>query len=511
MGTFSNLTRRAFLQRAALSVPAIAALPRLAAGQAETKPGAELPPPPPPAAHPRKVIVIGAGLAGLSAAYELTSWGHDVTLLEAHTRPGGRVYTLRSPFSDGLYVEAGAIDFTESARHMKHYVKVFNLSTRQPRLAPEVEKFPFYLRGKRVYGGLGNEADWPYDMTAEEKKLHALDLYQKYLGHAADELGDPTEPGWDIQRFKSFDQLTVADFMKSKGASDEAVEYMSHIMTVGYGWRTGSALHRLASDWALYNRGGGKQHFINGGSDMLPQAFAKSLRERIYYGAPVTRILQENGKVRAVFRQAGVEHSLEADHLICTAPVPVVRRIEFSPALPAGKRRIIDLLEYAPVTRIFVQTRRRFWLDAQEAGHGVTDLPIRLVSEQPFSRPDDLGPRGILESHIRGPEAVPVGALDLDEQIAFAAGHLEKLHPGFSRYIEGGASVSWHEDPWIGGGYAWWKPGQLTEWLPELAKAEGRVHFAGEHTSPLGRTMEGALISGHRAAREVHAAASRKA
>jgi monoamine oxidase len=513
MGCFYDLTRRSFLRSAALSLPAAAALPGLsfaesaAAAAAPGPPISETPPPPRPA-QPLKVIVAGAGLAGLAAAYELVSWGHDVTVFEARTRPGGRVYTLRSPFSDGLTAEAGAIDFTSAYRNVQHYVKHFNLAA----TSPQDDKLStvFYLRGKRILFPSRTKPDWPYNLTPEEKKLDFVGIFEKYLGSAAKELGDPTDPSFDISRFKRFDQATVADFMKGQGASDEAVEFLSHMVSVGYGWSTGSALHRLASDFALFLLGGGSQFCLDGGTDMLPRAFARSLRDRIWYGAPVTRIVQEGAKVRAVFRQGGAEQTLVADRLICAAPCPAVRRIEFSPGLPARKRQIMEQLEYTPVTRIFVQVRRRFWTAAGETGRGSTDLPIKLVTEQPICRPADQGPRSILESHIRGPEAVPVGAMDVDKQIAFAAENLEKVHPGFGRYVEGGATVSWHDDPWAGGGYPWWKPGQLTEWMPELAKAEGRVHFAGEHTSQLGRTMEGALISGNRAAREVHAAALRE-
>jgi len=517
MGDSPNLTRRSLLQGAALTLPAIAALSRMSlaqmgqpASKSTSPPISELPPPA-RAAKPRKVIVIGAGLAGLTAAWELVNWGHDVTVLEAQTRPGGRVYTLRSPFSDGLSVEAGGIDFSDSCRNMKHYVKEFNLTLASPPPPEKPLKTPFYLRGQRFLVGRGLNPKWPYNLTPEEEKIGLYPgLYMKYMGSAADELGDVTDANWDIQRFKRFDQVTLVELMKSNGASDEAIELLSTAMSVGYGWNTVAALHRLASDWALYNLGGGKQHFIEGGADMLPRAFAKSLRDRIWYGAPVSRIVQEGNKVRAVFQQRGSEQSLDADYLVCTAPCPVLRRVEFSPELPLAKRRIIDQIEYTPVTRIFVQLRRRFWLDEGISGGGNTDLPIRLPAEQPYLRTADMGPRGIIESHIRGVEAVPVGALGLDEQLAFAAEHFEKLQPGFSKYVEGGASVSWHNDPYAGGGYAWWKPGQMTTWIPELAKIEGRVHFAGEHTSHLGRTMEGAVISGNRAAREVAEAASRQ-
>src|SRR5262249_14804676 len=161
-------------------------------------------------------------------------------------------------------------------------------------------------------------------ITAEEKKLGVGGMLQKYLVGPAKELGDPTEPGWDIARFKPMDQVTLADFMKSRGASDEAVELLSLVVGVGYGWGHGAPPHRLASDFALFALGGGRQLLIEGGNDLLPRAFAKSLRDRIYYGAPVTRIVQEGGKVRAVFRQGGAEQALEADRLVCAAPCPVL-------------------------------------------------------------------------------------------------------------------------------------------------------------------------------------------
>lgn len=514
-GTFSHLTRRTLLKHATLTLPALAALPRRSfAAEEPSAPAASAPalselPPPPRATKPRKVIVVGAGLAGLTAAYELANWGHDVTVLEASLRPGGRVLTLRSPFSDGLYAEAGSMDFADSNRNVKHYVKVLGLQTGHPKPRMDLAT-PFHLRGKRIVAG-DKPVEWPYDITPEEKELGFVRIYQKFLGSAADSLGNPTDADWDITKFKKFDELTVAEFMKSQGASDEAVEFLSHVMNLGYGWRTGSALHRLASDFRLYNLGGGKMHFFPGGCDTLPNAFAKVLRDRIWYGVPVTRIVQENGKVRAVFQRGGGEESMEADYLVCTAPGPVLRRMDFDPVLPVRKQMIIDGMEYTAVTRIFLQTRKRFWIDNGTTGNGNTDLPIKLVAEQPFLRTDDMGPRGIIESHIRGADAMPVAAMTLDEQIAFATHHLEKFHPGISRYVEGGASYSWHEDPWAGGGYNWWRPGQLTAWVPELAKPEGRIHFAGEHTSQLPRQMEGAVISGNRAAREVHEAATRNA
>jgi monoamine oxidase len=497
--------RRSFLRWSALSLPALAAFPRLSA--AADPPKAPPKAPPAPAPMPglaperpaRKVLVAGAGLAGLAAAWELTTAGHDVTVLEAQNRPGGRIYTLRSPFSDGLYAEAGAVSFTEN-RITRRYLDALKLTTepiRQSNLANV-----YHQRGKRFEGKQGAPPDWPYDLTADEKKLGYRGMLLKYFSPGA-KIGDPTAPDFRIDSLKKLDQMTLADWLKSQGASDEAVSLLAASSFFGYGWTTGSALHRLISDIALFFSSTGVL-VLPGGNDQMPQAFARALRDRIHYGSPIVKIAHQADKVRVTFRQGGTDQTLEADHLICALPTPALRRVDITPALPAQKIQIIEQLDYTPVTRVYLQTRKRLWEDAGTSGGAYTDLPIGLMSEQPFAQSAVQGPRGIVESHTKGAQARHMASLDPNARLAFTAAQMEKVHPGLGRVVEGGTSVSWADDPWAGGGYAWWKPGQLTAWQPELAKSEGRLHFAGEHTSSMGRTIEGALESGMRAAREVH-------
>jgi monoamine oxidase len=480
-----------------LSLPALSGLPHLASAAWPAAPeranGVER------TTSPRKVIVIGAGLAGLAAAYELVAAGHDVTVLEARLRPGGRVYTLRSPFADGLYADAGAISFSNS-RHIRRYVDEFKLQVEPLRIGSVASLY--HLRGKRLAVEQGKSLDWPFNLTAEERKLGLGRMLLKYFAPGI-AIGDPTGPGFQLGDLVRHDRVTVAEFLGSQGASSEAIALLSAAVPFGYGWSTGSALHRLISDLALFFAVRPSSLVFTGGSDALPRAFAGALRERIYYGAPVVKILQQSDRVRIVFQQGGAERVLEADRAICAVPCPLLRKIEISPALPARKRQILEQLAYTPVTRIFLQARRRFWEDQGHGGSAFTDLPIQIVSEQPFAQSAIQGPRAILETHCKGTEAVRIGALDQAAQFAFVVEHLEKVHPGFGGFLEGGTSVAWGADPWAGGAYAEWKPGQLTDWLPELARPEGRLHFAGEHTALLGRTMEGALESGNRAAREV--------
>src|SRR6266545_1405532 len=434
MKDMSGLTRRSLLKTAALAIPALA-LPH----RASAEPQPQKTPAPQGlgrAETPQKVLVIGAGLAGLAAAWELVQAGHDVTVLEARRRAGGRVYTLREPFVDGLTAEAGAMSFSDSYKHFFRYLETFKIpSAPLPRPSLPVVH---HLRGRRLLIQPGTPPDWPYDLKPDEKGQPIPALVQKYFAAVA-ELGDPTDPAWKIDAFKKWDDVTLADWLRGQGASGEAIALLSNALFFGHGWPEGSALHRLISDVALFYTGQ-QSHAIPGGMDLLPGAFAQALRERIWYGAAVTKIVQEPTQVRAVFRQAGEEKTLAADRLICTLPAPVLRKVEISPALPARKRQILDALAYSPVTRVYLQARHRFWIDAGTLGRAFTDLPIELVSEHPLLRADEAEPRGILECHPKGEVAERLDGMDADGRIAFCLADLEKIHPGMKSWFETGAS-----------------------------------------------------------------------
>ena len=127
----------------------------------------------------------------MSAAYELTQAGHDVTVLEAQTRPGGRVLTLRDPFPDGLYAEAGATRIPNHHHFTLKYVELFGL-TLDPFQPPDMPSV-YYVRGKRIRVTPGQQVEWPYDLTAEERALGLTGMREKYISSALSELGDVTD------------------------------------------------------------------------------------------------------------------------------------------------------------------------------------------------------------------------------------------------------------------------------------------------------------------------------
>lgn len=486
-----SLTRRDFLGEAAAF---------LALGNAARLTAAEETPPLPRRGKRRKVIVLGAGLAGLVAAYELTEAGHDVVVLEASRHAGGRVYTLRGSFSDGLHAEAGAVFIPDSHQYTLRYVKQFNL----PLIAlPADRAVLYFLRNQRIAYKQGAALAWPVELTDDERKLGLDGLFTRHISALAAEAGDVLATSWPGAELRKHDRASLADVLDKRGVSAAGRELLAlgSLRFWGDGPEHVSAL-ALMRDLALIAQFR-QQFYIKGGNDQLPAAFASRLRDRIRYGMPATALHQDANGVKVVSRYQGREHTEQGDYLICTIPFSVLRSIPITPEPGAGKRQAIRELPYTSNARIFVQARNRVWAKEGKSLALLTDLPVMLVQEAPYAEPGD-GPRGLLDCYIGGPQARAVGALPAAQRVPFALESLKKVFPDLPDQCEGGTSYIWDDDPWAKGAHCCFKPGQFTTLAPHLATPEGRIFFAGEHTSPWTAWMQGALHSGLRAAREVN-------
>jgi monoamine oxidase len=451
-----------------------------------------------PVASPKKVLIIGAGLAGLVAAYELIQAGHDVTILEAQLRPGGRVLTLREPFSDGLYAEAGASRIPDNHDLTLHYVRHFGL-TLVPFLPKKLARI-FLLKGKRIPARSRPELDLsqvPLDLTPEERRLGISGLEEKYLGAAMRAMGDPSAPNWPNAAAKAYDHISKAEFLKEQGASHGAIELLEYPFQSAEDDPV-SFLYNLREFW--HDSRSTIRYKITGGNDLLPKAFAAKLADRIQYGSPVMRIEQDSTKVRTVVSRMGTHHVFEADRLICTVPFPALRRVEVRPPFSELRRRAIAELRYEPETRVILQCRTRYWEKDGYNGFAVSDLPQEVW----HPTHDQPGTRGLLVSRMFVSLGQRVGTMSEDKRLKFVSQEMEKMHPGLLDNLEGAISKVWPADPWTGGAISLHAPGQLTTVCLGVERPEGRVHFAGEHTSRWPGWMQGALESGLRAAKEVN-------
>lgn len=442
----------------------------------------------------KRVVVVGAGLAGLAAARELVKNGHEVTILEARMRPGGRVLTLREPFSDGLYAEAGATRIPNTHELVIGYARELNLKLVP--FYPAQGEYVYQFAGLDVTGTLAGPSRWPVDLTAEERRMGRAGMWKKYVGETAKELGNPAAAGWSPAPFAEYDKVTFTRFLRMRGASAGAIR----AMLIGRDYDGVSALRVLSE--AAVNGDVTGEFKIDGGNDRLPRALEAPLSSRIRYGSSLQRVEQGASGVRARYVQGNVMHAVEGDRLICTIPLPALRRVEFTPELPQALFYAIENVRYRSETRVFFQEERRYWRPSGKNGFALSDWPVELA--QPTF--DQAGARGVLCASLTGDLGRRVAGLPDDRRVSTVLNEVETLLAGARESFEGGASKAWDNDFWAQGAYEWFRPGQMTAYWPHLGTPAGRVHFGGEHTSPWAGSMQGAIESGLWTAREVEEA-----
>ncbi len=221
---------------------------------------------------PRNILILGAGLAGLAAAWELNSAGHKVTVLEARDRPGGRVSTLREPFAKGLYAEEGAAAFSENYTIALKYIEELGLE-KVPWTMPE-RPVVHHLKGKRFVVTPGEPVDWPYDLTAKERKLGPWGIVNKYIiEKLPKEIAQPE--GWAESPLMEMDKVSLEQYMTSRGASRGAIEMVQNTQWFGAVPEKTSALSMAVSDFGLFM--GAAPFLLKGGNDKLPLSMAKKL------------------------------------------------------------------------------------------------------------------------------------------------------------------------------------------------------------------------------------------
>lgn len=440
-------------------------------------------------------MVIGAGIAGLVTADELVRAGHEVLVLEAQPRVGGRILTVREPFREGLYVEAGATHVVGDPGLLAV------LEGAGVEVAPRAPRGRGLARVRLAHGQRsrvepGQNDPPPAGLTPEELALGEEGRRHRYLG--GPDGTDPLEL-LDPQLLR-FDAMSVLEMLRERGASPA---WIASFADAGYGegLDTVSAafvLRDMASIQREIRLGGGGR--IAGGADRLPRALAARLGARLLTGAVVRRIERDASSARVLFERRGVAETMTADRVVCAVPHTALRRVVFAPGLSPLKERALREVPTTSVTRIWAQMETRLWTLRGERGDADTDLELGRLRDETV-REDARS--GILGSYLSGEVARRLGRRSAAEQVRALVAHAERVHPGAAGAFVTGAAKCWDDDPWARGAYAWFRPGQLRELGPALGAAEGVLHFAGDHTSFRPGFMHGAVASARRVVSEV--------
>ena len=454
----------------------------------------------PPAGSPRRVLVLGAGMAGLVAAYELKRQGHRPVVLEAQNRVGGRIYTMRS-FAPSLYAEAGAMRIPGVHRLTLAYCQQFGLETR-PFLTGNPNGL-VYVGGNR-FTMAEIEAEprlLPFELAETEVGRTVTDLWEEATADIRQLLDEHGPEAWpEIAR--QYDQYSLREFLELRGFSEGAIELYGFLNFVE------TELNNAVVEELRENLG---RHYedmreIVGGMDQLPHAFYLRLADDIRFGTNVTAIEQDAHSVTVHYKTESGRFSETADFAICTVPFSVLPTIDFVTPLSRAKQRAVRQLNYSASTKILFQVRDRFWEteDGIQGGATVCDLAIRRLN---YPTPDPTTRRGVLlASYTWGQDALRWDAMDDETRLEEALDDVARIHPRIRDVYEVGASHAWYDDPWARGAFALFAPGQQTLLQEDIVRPEGRLYFAGEHCSLHHACIQGALDSGIQAAQAINAA-----
>ncbi|MGZ8376669.1 MAG: flavin monoamine oxidase family protein [Gemmatirosa sp.] len=464
-------------------------------------------PSPTPARNARgvSVLVVGAGIAGLTTAWRLRERGIAVRVVDAQPRVGGRMLSLRDHFRDGQVAELGG-ELIDS-----NHVRIRALATElgiplddlaRDALTPD--------------DGTLADAVWHLDgarRTDAEVVAAFAPLGQQIARDLADVDVDAIGAAQPALA-AGLDRMSIAEWLERRGVSG----WMRELLAIAYTTECGlepdrqSALNMLTlidpkpDPFRIFGDSDERFH-VRGGNDRIVHALATRLGESTFdLGARLVALgARPAGGWRATFEHGGGRTvTTDATHVVLALPFTLLRDVKLDAPLSPAKRRAIAELGYGTNAKLMVGFGERAWRTRHRSnGSVLTDLPFQLTWETSRLQP---GPSGILTNFTGGAHGVALGSGTPAEQAAALVRDLDGVLPGVAAARTGmrEARFHWPSHPWTRGSYACYLPGQWSALRGAEGERAGTLHFAGEHTSLEAQGfMEGGCESGERAAREV--------
>ena len=453
-----------------------------------------------------RVVILGAGLTGMTVAYELGKVGFDCRVLEARPRPGGRVFTVRrgtvseeegpgqtAAFDDGLYFNAGPMRISHHHHTTLAYCRELQVPTEV--FVPDCESaFLYQTRG-----------------TLAGRRIRLREARADFDGYIAELLSKALSQSQLDQPLTAEDRDRLLTYLRRLGALDQQRQYRgSSRRGPGQQGRpseplalrelvTGIPDFYVQTDW--FSQPTMMQ--VAGGMDRLPAALAARLGSRIVYRAAVREIRQGERGVWVIYADPDRrQRRVDADYCVCTIPLPVLRDLEKDLSPPV--QSAIAAATYDGAGKIGLQFRRRFWEQDDEiyGGRSWTDQDVGQII---YPSHGFTTGKGVLVGYYldfaRKMRELPAAEL---QRLALEQG--ARLHPQYKTEFDTAFSVSWPRVPWSRGSWRS-ESGAAHEALSALRQPDGRVHFAGDYMTDMSSWMQGAFESAREVAMAIHSRA----
>lgn len=418
-----------------------------------------------------KVIIIGAGFAGLAAAYKLHQRKIDFVIVEARNRIGGRVFSHTIDPNEKLVIELGGEWVGKSHKRMIELCDEFKLKL-----------FDNYMSSRLIYKGeYFDKGKWGFSKEWENKFEQMKADYKKLTDAGA----------------KKLDKIDFWRHLVNNGCDGKDLELKELMDSTDFGENLRHVSAYVAiGEYAESNATNEMDLKITGGNDQLAHAFKNAIgADKILLQHKVEKI-EQGAKVKVTC--AG-DRVFEGDFIICTVPTFSAKKINWIPALPADTQMAMNELQYARINKNAMLYSERFWKD--ESFDLVTDQPGHYFYH---ATKNQASKKGVLISYAIGDKA-PVIKAQTDDWKADMINM--SLKPGFGdtkQFLEKQVDYYWGDDEYSKGAYALYGVGQWFDILPVLQQSFMCTHFAGEHLSDSWQGfMEGAIETGEAAAAKI--------
>jgi len=425
------------------------------------------------ARHKPSCIVIGSGLSGLAAAYQLVRNGWTVQVVEARDRIGGRVFSQRMPQNRELVCELGAEWVGEDHERMIALCRHFGIPLQRHQFRPVG-----LLQDGKV------TAAKPWDDHFSPKAKAAWERFRKAYEH------------YDDDDFKRLDRADWWTHLRNMGFTEADLRLRDLADSTDFGESIrGVSAYSAASEYfgSEKSRNNEMDYKMTGGNSRLPEAMAARVGlASIHLNSPVDAITQRGARV---WVKSG-ERRFTADACVCTVPARTLNKIVFDPPLPAAHVQAANELQYARIVKTSVLYGERFWKTDDFS------LVSDVTSHYYFhSTQRQRGTEGILTSYAIGDKADVLASQDTERRMRIVANDITPVYAGAPELAKGVLSYAWQRDPYTQGSYAIYRPGQWFTIRPILQRPHGAVLFAGEHLADWQGFMEGAVNTGEAAAK----------
>ncbi len=443
------------------------------------------------------VLVVGAGIAGLTAAYRLRKAGVPVNIIEARNRVGGRIRTLPNAAGTKIKAELGGefIDTNDVCMRglaKKLGFKLVDLFDVLKGLIPTT----FFFEGRQV-----SIEEIIQDFTPAAQQIEAdLTAIENFESYA---IPDPATA--------ALDKVSLSEYLERLPTTTtlRKILEVAYILWEGREAQEQSCINLLYNigiepgEFSLYGESD-ERYQVEGGNDQIPRRLAEILADSIETGTALESLSRlSDGRYQVSLRSGGRTVERKYERVLLTLPFSVLRTIDLKVDLPPAKKLAINTFGYGSNSKLITGYRSRLWRDRYKSSGGVyTDLSFQSTWE---ATPFAPGPEGLITNFTGGRQGLALGTATPEVQAQRFVPQLERVFPGISaKRLPGAVRAYWAGEQYSRGSYSTYLVGQYTQMYGAQGERVGNLFFAGEHCSlESWGFMEGGCETGEAAASEI--------